>query len=90
MMKKEIKKVNYEDYRRELEKVREELRKEINGIGIEIHEISYNSKVVELGVNWSGKGTNNVDETSKFIIDLQKAVELVKNFKYNGYEIVFK
>lgn len=87
-MIKELKKVNYEDYKRELERVREELRQEIGGLDVQIQEISYISKVVELGVNWSGLGTKKVDEAAHFIEDMQKAMELVNNFKYNGYEII--
>ncbi|WP_294794955.1 hypothetical protein [uncultured Fenollaria sp.] len=88
-MTKELKKVNYDDYKRELERVREELRQEIGGLDVQIQEISYTSKVVELGVNWSSIGASKIDETAKFIVEMQKAMELVKNFKYNGCEIEF-
>lgn len=87
-MTKELKKVNYDDYKRELERVREELRQEIGGLDVQIQEISYTSKVVELGVNWSGLGTVNVEEAVNFTKHIQKAVELVNNFKYIGMEII--
>ncbi len=41
---------------------------------------------VNLGINFSSSGTMTVEETKQFIEDLQKAVELVENFKYQGYE----
>lgn len=87
-MTKDLKKVNYDDYKRELERVREELRKEIGGLDVQIQEISYTSKVVELGVNWSGLGTVNVEEAANFTEHIQKAMELVTSFKYNGMEII--
>lgn len=83
-----MKKVNYDDYIKELEKVRRELIEEINSIDIEIHEKDYTSKIVNLGVNWASKGTVGVYEAIKFAKDIQKAIELVNNFKYNGMEIV--
>lgn len=87
-MTKELLKVNYDDYKRELERVREELRQEIGGFDIEIHEIDYISKVVNLGINWSCKGTVGADEAANFTKHIQKAIELVSNFKYNGMEII--
>lgn len=44
---------------------------------------------VNLGINFSSSGTMTVEETKQFIEDLQKAVELVENFKYQGYEETF-
>ena len=87
-MIKELGKVNYKDYKGELERVREELRQEIGGLDVQIQEISYNSKVVELGVNWSGLGTVNIKEAANFIGHIQKAIELINSFKYSGMQIV--
>ncbi len=44
---------------------------------------------VNLGINFSSSGTMTVEEAKQFIKDLQKAVELVENFKYQGYEETF-
>lgn len=41
---------------------------------------------VNLGVNWSSKGTVSIEEAKQFIKDLQRAIDEVENFKYAGYE----
>ena len=87
-MTKELKKVSFEDYRKELDRVREKLRQEIGGLDVQIQEISYTSNVVDLGVNWSALGTVNTEEAVNFTKHIQKAVELVNNFKYIGMEII--
>ena len=66
---------------------------EINTNNIQLNKIfdlknPLDSKV-NLGISCSSGGTMTVEETKKLIEDLQKAVELVENFKYQGYEEIF-
>lgn len=84
-MTKELKKVNYREYKKELERIQNEL----NNSRIMITDLSpIESDTINLGINWSSIGAVNIEEAEKFSKDMQKAVELVKNFKYNGYETI--
>lgn len=84
-MTKELKKVNYREYKKELERIQNEL----NNSRIMITDLSpIESDTINLGINWSSIGAVDVEEAEKFSKDMQKAVELVNNFKYNGYETI--
>lgn len=57
--------------------------------GVEIHKLNnkdWSDFRVNLGINWSAKGTVSIEETKQFIKDLQGAVEEAENFKYAGCE----
>ncbi|MBL7575408.1 hypothetical protein SAMN00017477_0914 [Peptoniphilus asaccharolyticus DSM 20463] len=70
------------------------MAKEINRIqektnknGVEIHTLNNKDELdfrVNLGINWSAKGTVSIEEAKQFIKDLQEAVEEAENFKYAG------
>ena len=91
----EIKTVSYEEYMRELSKLRGKYRGSksslILGCGsyFEIYEIGsiFESSPIQVGVNWAAMGTVSPEETEEFACALLKAAEDCKNFKYNGYVI---
>ncbi len=45
---------------------------------------------IEIVVNWTDMGNHSVDEAESFAKVLIKAAELARNFKYNGYVIVYE
>lgn len=42
--------------------------------------------VISMGLNFAGTGTMNISEAETFAQAVSNAVELAKNFKYNGYK----
>ena len=69
------------------------IKQEVNINCIQINRI-FNpndalDNTVNLGINWSSPGTMTAEEAQEFINDLQKAVDAVKNFKYQGYEEIY-
>lgn len=88
-MAETTKKVKYRDFQDELDKLREKLGS-LHEVKVDFHNLfSYFDKneKIEIGINWCALGTVTVEETEKFIETLQKACELAKSFKYNGYTI---
>ena len=66
------------------------IKQEVNNNCIQINRI-FNpndalDNTVNLGINWSSPGTMTVEETQEFINDLQRAIDAVKTFKYQGCE----
>lgn len=70
------------------------LRDEINRnrestVSIEVYRIpSYGTGVIELGINWSCRGTVSVDEAQAFATDLTRATRLVRSHPMNGMKLV--
>ena len=77
---KELRKLKSQVNNSSIVKVEELYQTDDDGLGIKI----------TLGVNWSAIGAVDVDEAEKFSKDLQKAISLIKNFKYNGYAVTWK
>ena len=46
-------------------------------------------RTVSLGVNWSAIGTVSPEKAEAFAEKLKAAAQEAKNFKYNGYTIVY-
>ena len=44
---------------------------------------------IELGINWCGCGTVELERAEMYAEEMKKVLELAKNFKYNGYKIVW-
>lgn len=45
---------------------------------------------IEITINWIDAGNHSVEEAESFMKVLGKAVDLARNFKYNGYVIVYE
>lgn len=45
---------------------------------------------IEIVVNWTDTGNHSVDEAESFAKVAEKAAKLARNFKYNGYVIVYE
>ena len=85
--KAETKIVNYQDYQDAVNELQNNFTCED---GIEFFTIGFFKDPIQMGVNWSAKGTKTPEETKIFAEKLNKASELAKNFEYNGYVISYK
>lgn len=86
------KKVSYDEYRIEMETFRRKIY-ELSDGGIEVYSMQTwgDSKApIELGINWYACGTQTLEKTEEFVAALQTAIEMTRNFKYNGYVIDWK
>lgn len=84
--------VSFDDYRIEIANLRKELY-ELSEGSIEVYSMQTwgdSNAPIELGINWYACGTQSLEKTSAFAEALQTAVEMVRNFKYNGYMIDWK
>ena len=85
-----VKTVAYEEFRNEYRALTKEIRR-LSDDRIEAYELptwGNPNATIQLGLNWSACGTKTVEQTEDFVTALQTAIEMVKNFKYNGYKIV--
>lgn len=58
--------------------------------GIDFYNKSFGREPIQMGINWSAIGTVTPEKAEVFKNNLEKAIELAKNFKYNGYTIIYK
>ena len=84
---REIKTVNYKEYRRELSKLQRKYEKGNSHVEVFAMDRIYEDSGIQVGVNWSAIGTASPEETEEFAHALLKAAEDCRNFKYNGYVI---
>lgn len=49
----------------------------------------FNDKPIEMQLNWCANGNVDLDKAEQFASELQEAIELARNFKYNGYVIEY-
>jgi len=47
----------------------------------------FNDKPVNMQINWASCGTVDLAKAEQFANELKEAIELARNFKYNGYKI---
>lgn len=74
-------------------KMREEIRR-VQGIaksrGVSVEDLHIKThqydESITLGVNWSSRGAVTIEEAQEFVNDLQRAIDAVKTFKYQGCE----
>ena len=53
------------------------------------NEMPGSNERIELGINWCGCGTVELERAEMYAEEMKKVLELARNFKYNGYKIVW-
>lgn len=94
MENKEVKKVNYKEFYRAFHQIENqvyEASSKLNAGSVKVYDEigSYDDFTVRLSINWSCCGAQNVEDAKAFADVLNMAVELVSNFVYNGYEVIY-
>lgn len=51
--------------------------------------LSFDDKPIEMQINWCANGSVDLDKAEQFADELKEAIELARNFKYNGYAIEY-
>lgn len=86
MTKEKAHKVMEKDFMREVKRV----RKEIEGINRYI-SFTYDIRpLIKVEVNIAGTGCMDLERLDKFNQDLKKITDIVKTFKYEGYELEYR
>ena len=80
-----IKTVNMDDVREELDRVNENLKDTL----VEVSVYRDRNGIVVAKVNWATIGSVTSDEAIAFAATVSKAGKLVKAFKYNGYTATY-
>lgn len=78
-----MKKVSYREYSKAIMGINSKLE------NVMIINISRDDDPVEMGVNWYSIGSVSTERAAEFAKELTKAIDLAKNFPYNGYEIEY-
>lgn len=78
----EIKRVGVKDLDKETRRLREETR-----INPYISFTHIERPLIKAQINLSGTGARDLADMEDFAKDLQKAIDIVKTFKYEGYEL---
>lgn len=78
-------KVLEKDFMREVKRV----RKEISGISDYINFTYDIRPLIKVEVGIAGTGSMDLEMLEKFNQNLKKITEIVKTFKYDGYELVY-
>lgn len=79
-------KVMEKDFLKEIRRI----RKEVEGISRYI-SFTYDIRpLIKMEINIAGTGSMNLKKVDKFTEDLKKITEIVKTFKYEGYELVYE
>lgn len=78
-------KVMEKDFMREAKRI----RKEISGISDYINFTYDIRPLIKVEVSIGGTGAMDLEKLDKFNQDLKKITEIVKTFKYEGYELVY-
>ncbi|WP_308653130.1 hypothetical protein [uncultured Anaerococcus sp.] len=66
------------------------IRKEVDGISKYI-SLTYDIRpLIKMELNIAGTGSMDLEKVDKFAEDLKKITEIVKTFKYEGYELVYE
>lgn len=81
-----IKTVNMDDVREEVDRVNENLKDTL----VEISVSRDSNGIVVTKVNWAAIGRVTCDNALAFAETVTKACELAKAFKYNGYKAVYR
>ena len=84
-----MKTVDYSEFHRERRQVEIEMNKVFDGIDIIWFIDTSDDEFLNMGLNIAGTGTMNVIKAEIFAKAVSNAVELAKNFKYNGYKKIY-
>lgn len=85
-LQSEAETVNYRDFSDACKKLQERFRD--HNIMIE-NLTNMKTHIIMLGINWFAIGITGVSETEDFARWLKEAADAVKNFRYNGYRVVY-
>ena len=92
-----MKQVTYRDYAEALNKLNFEINKMSEngskcwsslGTLYNINSV-FGDKPIKLGINWCACGTVELERAEMYAKEIPKVIKLAKNFKYNGYVVVF-
>ena len=78
-------KVMEKDFMREVKRV----RKEVDGINDYINFTYDIRPLIKVEVSIAGTGSMDLERLDKFNKDLKKITDIVKTFKFEGYELVY-
>lgn len=78
-------KVMEKDFMREVKRV----RKEVSGISDYINFTYDIRPLIKAEVSIGGTGAMDLEKLDKFNQDLKKITDIVKTFKYEGYELTY-
>lgn len=79
-------KVIEKDFLKEVRRIRDK----VEGISQYI-SFTYDIRpLIKMELNIGGTGSMNLEKVDKFTEDLKKITEIVKTFKYEGYELVYE
>lgn len=79
-------KVIEKDFLKEVRRI----RKEVDGISRYI-SFTYDTRpLIKVEINLGGTGSMDLEKVDKFTEDLKRITEVVKTFKYEGYELVYE
>lgn len=78
-------KVIEKDFLKEVRRI----RKEVDGISDYINFTYDIRPLIKVELSIAGTGSMNLEKVDKFTEDLKKITEVVKTFKYEGYELVY-
>lgn len=85
MTKENTLKVMEKDFMREVKRV----RKEVDGINRYINFTYDIRPLIKVEVSIAGTGSMDLERLDKFTEDLKKITDIVKTFKYEGYELEY-
>lgn len=80
-----MKKVLEKDFMKEVKRV----KKEVDGISGYINFTYDIRPLIKVEINIGGTGSMDLEKLDKFNQELKKITEIVKTFKYEGYELVY-
>lgn len=83
-----MKKVSYREYSKAIMGINSKLEN-VMIINISRDGDPGNADPVEMGVNWYSIGSVSTERAAEFAKELTEAIDLAKNFPYNGYEIEY-
>lgn len=79
-------KVIEKDFLKEVRRI----RKEVDGISDYINFTYDIRPLIKVELSIAGTGSMNLEKVDKFTEDLKRITEVVKTFKYEGYELVYE
>lgn len=90
-----MKTVSYKEYiiaKEELDSVINDYRQNGSGCWSWLSPFDANTgvldeKPIDMQINWASCGTVDLAKAEQFANELKEAIELARNFKYNGYKI---
>lgn len=62
---------------------------DINIPHIDVSDVYRDDDIVELSINWSCCGSVSIYTSELFMKRFNKVIEMVNNFPYNGYKLIY-